>query len=84
MLADQVSDERLRCDALFGLSQYAQVVDPVDVSLNLTNRFVEAASRLGDRRLQAIAHWLRAQDYWRSGRFAQGRDDARKGRQAYG
>ncbi len=55
----------------------------VDVSLAMTNRLVEAARRLGDRRRQAIAHWLRAQDYWRSGRFAEGRADARQGRQAY-
>jgi predicted ATPase len=40
---------------------------------------VEAAERVGDGRQLAIAHWICAQDYWRSGRFA----EARRGRRAF-
>jgi DNA-binding winged helix-turn-helix (wHTH) protein/class 3 adenylate cyclase/tetratricopeptide (TPR) repeat protein len=78
-----IDDERLRCDALFGLSQHAQVREPVDRSLAIASRYVESARRLGDRRQLAIAHWIRAQDYWRSGRFAEGVAEARRGRRAF-
>jgi tetratricopeptide (TPR) repeat protein len=82
-ICDSLDDERLRCDALFGLSQQAQVREHVDRSLAIANRYVEAARRGGDRRQLAIAHWIRAQDYWRSGRFAAGLAEARRGRQAF-
>jgi len=44
---------------------------------------VAAAKRVDDGRQLAIAHWIRAQDYWRSGRFAEGVAEARRGRQAF-
>jgi tetratricopeptide (TPR) repeat protein len=82
-LSTSLDDERLRCDVLFGVSQHAQVREHVDRSLAIANRYVEAARRLGDRRQLAIAHWIRAQDYWRSGRFAAGLAEARSGREAF-
>ena len=82
-IGESIDDERLRCDALFGLSQHAQVQEHVDRSLAIASRYVEAARRVGDGRQVAIAHWICAQDYWRSGRFAEGVAEARHGRRAF-
>ncbi|MGH6942667.1 MAG: hypothetical protein ACREH6_00410, partial [Geminicoccaceae bacterium] len=61
----------------------AQVREHVDRSLAIASRYVQAARRVGDRRQLAIAHWICAQDYWRSGRFAEGVAEARRGRRAF-
>ena len=78
-----IDDERLRCDALFGLSQCAQVSEHVDHSLAIAERYLTAAQRVDDGRQLAIAHWIRAQDYWRAGRFADGVAEARRGQAAF-
>jgi tetratricopeptide (TPR) repeat protein len=82
-LCNAVGDDGLHCDALFGLSQCAQVCEPVDRSLVISKRYVEVARRVDDGQQLAIAHWILAQDYWRAGRFAEGRAEARRGRKAF-